>query len=118
MSGGEYTVSVRGFDVGDNACTCPDFKANNLGTCKHILAVLDELKDELPANLQKKKAVIVRPELYLHYGESLQLGIHLPPRHSDKLAALAKKFFDERGLWSGRGARVQTATAISTSKTE
>ncbi len=102
-SGGEYTVSVRGFDVGDNACTCPDFKANTLGTCKHILAVLDELKDELPANLQKKKAVIVRPELYLHYGESLQLGIHLPLRHSDKLTALAKKFFDERGFWSGRG---------------
>ncbi len=102
-SGGEYTVSVRGFDVGDNACTCPDFKANTLGTCKHILAVLDELKDELPANLQKKKAVIVRPELYLHYGESLQLGIHLPPRHSDKLTVLAKKFFDERGFWSGRG---------------
>ncbi len=102
-SGGEYTVAIRGFDVGDNACTCPDFKANTLGTCKHILAVLDELKDELPANLQKKKAVVVRPEVFLHYGESLQLGVHLPPRHSDKLAALAKRFFDERGMWSGRG---------------
>ncbi len=102
-TGGEYTVGIRGFDTGDNSCTCPDFKANTLGTCKHILAVLESLKDDLPANLQKKKAVIVRPELFLHYGESLQLGVHLPPRHSDKLAALAKKFFDERGLWSGRG---------------
>ncbi len=102
-TGGEYTVGIRGFDVGDNACTCPDFKANTLGTCKHILAVLDSLKDDLPANLRKKKAVVVRPEVFLNYGESLQLGIHLPPRHSDKLAALAKKFFDERSLWSGRG---------------
>ena len=102
-SGGQYTVSVRGFDVGDSGCTCPDFKANTLGTCKHILAVLESLKDDLPTNLQKKKAVVVRPEVYLHYGESLQLGIHLPPRHSDKLAGLAKKFFDVRGLWSGRG---------------
>ncbi|HVL13371.1 MAG TPA: hypothetical protein VM529_12460, partial [Gemmata sp.] len=25
-TGGQYTVTVRGFDVGDNACTCPDFK--------------------------------------------------------------------------------------------
>ena len=111
-TGGEYTVGIRGFDTGDNSCTCPDFKANTLGTCKHILAVLESLKDDLPANLQKKKAVIVRPEVFLHYGESLQLGVHLPPRHSDKLAALAKKFFDERGLWSGRGRFDDLITAV------
>ena len=40
-SGGQYEVHVRGFEVGDNTCTCPDFKANTLGTCKHIEAVLD-----------------------------------------------------------------------------
>ena len=102
-SGGQYTVSVRGFEVGDNACTCPDFKANTLGTCKHIEAVLDTLKDDLPAHLQKKKAAVTRPEIDLHYGEQLQLGVHLPPRHSDKLAKLAQTFFDEKGLWSGRG---------------
>ena len=102
-SGGQYTVTVRGFDTGDNACTCPDFKANTLGTCKHIEAVLDHLKDELPAHLQKKKATVVRPEVYLHYGDPLRLGLHLPPRHSDKLGALARRFFDEKGLWSGRG---------------
>ncbi len=102
-SGGRYTVTVRGFDTGDNACTCPDFKANTLGTCKHIEAVLDHLKDELPAHLQKKKATVVRPEVYLHYGDALRLGLHLPPRHSDKLGVLARRFFDEKGLWSGRG---------------
>lgn len=102
-SGGQYTVTVHGFDVGDNTCTCPDFRANTLGTCKHIEAVLEHLKDDLPANLQKKKATFTRPELYLHYGEQLQLGLHLPARHSDKLGQLAKRFFDERGLWSGRG---------------
>jgi len=101
-TGGNYTVSVRGFDVGDNSCTCPDYKANTLGTCKHIEAVLDGLKDELPPNLQKKKAVVTRPEVFLHYGEALRLGLHLPPRHSDKLAKLALRFFDEKGLWSGK----------------
>jgi hypothetical protein len=102
-SGGQYSVTVHGFEVGDNACTCPDFKANTLGTCKHIEAVLESLKDELPTHLQKKKATFTRPEVYLHYGESLQLGLHLPPRHSDKLGQLAKRFFNEKGLWSGRG---------------
>ena len=54
-SGGQYTVSVKGFEVGDNGCTCPDFKSNTLGTCKHIEAVLDTLKDDLPAYLQKRR---------------------------------------------------------------
>ena len=103
QTGGAYTVAVRGFDTGDNTCTCPDFKANTLGTCKHIEAVLEELKDDNPAHVRKKKAAVVRPEVYLHYGEALQLGIHLPPRHTDKLAAVAKKYFDDKGLWSGRG---------------
>jgi SNF2 family DNA or RNA helicase len=101
-SGGQYTVAVRGFDVGDNTCTCPDFKSNTLGTCKHIEAVIDHLQADLPAHLQKKKAAVTRPEIYLHYGEQLQLGIHLPPRHSDKLARLSASYFDEKGLWSGK----------------
>jgi SNF2 family DNA or RNA helicase len=100
---GQYEVHIRGFDVGDNTCSCPDFKANTLGTCKHIEAVLETLKDELPPHLQKKKAIISRPEIFLHYGEQLQLGIHLPARHSDKLAKLANAYFDDKGLWTGRG---------------
>ena len=111
-SGGEYTVAVRGFDVGDNACTCPDFKANTLGTCKHIEAVLETVKDDLPGNLRKKKAPVTRPEVYLHYGESVRLGLHLPPRHSDKLDQLAKRFFDDQGLWSGRGRFENLITAV------
>ena len=94
-SGGQYTVAIRGFEVGDNTCTCPDFKANTLGTCKHVEAVLDTLKDDIPAHLQKKKAEINRPEIFLYYGEQLQLGIHLPSRHSDKLGKLAQTYFDE-----------------------
>lgn len=102
-SGGEYTVQVRGFDIGDNVCNCPDFKANTLGTCKHIEAVLATLRPKLPKHQQSKKAVISRPEIYLHYGDRLRLGIHLPPRHSDKLASLARRFFDAEGRWSGHG---------------
>jgi superfamily II DNA or RNA helicase len=98
-SKGSYTVAVRGFDVGDNTCTCPDFKANTLGTCKHIEAVLASLEDEVPPHVRQRKATVTRPEIYLHYGEQLALGLHLPSRHSDALEGLAKRFFDERGFW-------------------
>jgi SNF2 family DNA or RNA helicase len=101
VSGGAYTVAVRGFDVGDNTCCCPDFKANTLGTCKHIEAVLASLEDDVPPHVRQRKAAVIRPEVYLHYGEQLTLGLHLPPRHSDALGGLAKRFFDDRGLWTG-----------------
>ncbi len=98
-SGGSYKVSVRGFDVGDNTCECPDFRANTLGTCKHIEAVLAGLAEDVPPQVRRKKAAVTRPEVYLRYGEQLLLGIHLPPRPSDPLRDLADDFFDDRGLW-------------------
>lgn len=100
-TGGKYTVSLRGFDIGDNACTCPDFKANTLGTCKHIEAVLDQVRPTAPAAARKRKAAVVQPEVTLHYGEHLTLALHLPPRRSDALAKLAHEYFDGKGRWQG-----------------
>ncbi len=103
-SGGVYTVTIRGLDTGDhNSCTCPDFKSNTLGTCKHIVAVIDHLDDELPPQMRKKKATVTRPEIYVQYGEQLLLGLLLPTAHTDKLAKLAAAYFDDKGIWTGRG---------------
>jgi SNF2 family DNA or RNA helicase len=99
ITGGQYTVTIRGFDVGDNRCTCPDYKSNTLGTCKHIEAVLASVAAEAPPNVRRRKAAVARPEVVLDYGERLALRLRLPPRHSDDLAQLARRFFDERGLW-------------------
>jgi superfamily II DNA or RNA helicase len=98
-TGGQYRVSIRGFDVGDNSCTCPDFRTNTLGTCKHIEAVLAALREETPAPMRRRKATVTRPEVFLHYGEQLRIGLHLPERHSDQLAELARNFFDDQGFW-------------------
>jgi SNF2 family DNA or RNA helicase len=100
-SGGQYRVSIRGFDVGDNTCECPDFRTNTLGTCKHIEAVLAALRDETPIQLRRRKATITHPEIYLQYGEQLQIGIHLPARYSDMLGVMFDTFFDLKGLWKG-----------------
>ena len=52
QTGGQYAVAIRGMEVGENSCTCPDFKSNTLGTCKHIeftLARLERKKDAAEA---------------------------------------------------------------------
>lgn len=98
-TGGDYAVDLRGFEVGDNTCTCPDFKANTLGTCKHIEAVIAQVQP--PAGASKRKAAVVRPEVSLHFGDQLTLLLRLPARCSDALARLGKKYFDGKGLWAG-----------------
>lgn len=34
-----YRVEIRSLDRHENTCTCPDFRVNGLGTCKHVEAV-------------------------------------------------------------------------------
>jgi SNF2 family DNA or RNA helicase len=100
-SGGEYEVVIRSFEVGDNHCSCPDFRVNTLGTCKHIEAVLEQLRHTIPDHLRKRKAPVTHPEIYLRYKEQLQLALLLPPRRSDLLQQLADNFFTPEGLWCG-----------------
>ena len=100
QTAGLYTVTVRGFEVGENFCTCPDFKVNTLGTCKHIERVLESLRDDT-TTIRQRKAVVTRPEIHLHYRDQLRLRMQLPARHSDQLGLLAKRFFDGQGFWQG-----------------
>lgn len=98
-TGGQYKVSIRGFELGENTCECPDFRTNTLGTCKHIEAVLAALMEDAPPQVRRKKATITQPEIFLHYGEQLRVGLHLPARPSDALGLLAERFFDARGFF-------------------
>lgn len=42
-SGKSYRVALRGAQPGDSYCSCPDFRTNTLGTCKHVLHVLRKI---------------------------------------------------------------------------
>ena len=43
-SGKTYRVALRGWERGESYCSCPDYRKNTLGTCKHILHVTDKVK--------------------------------------------------------------------------
>ena len=42
-SGKSYRVALRGWERGESFCSCPDYRKNTLGTCKHILYALDKV---------------------------------------------------------------------------
>lgn len=47
VSGRRYRVQIRSLTELQNTCTCPDYRTNLLGTCKHIEGVLLYLKKKL-----------------------------------------------------------------------
>jgi superfamily II DNA or RNA helicase len=95
---GVYRVRIRGGQIGDNFCSCPDFRTNTLGTCKHIEFVL--------AGLERKRggAAALRAgyqppysEVYLQYGAHREVRFR-PGRDCPlPLARLISRYFGADG---------------------
>lgn len=78
-SGKTYRVAIRGEERGASYCSCPDFRTNTLGTCKHIMHVLEKVKRRFPA--AKRRPYRRRTaSLHLHYGREQTLRLRLPNR--------------------------------------
>jgi superfamily II DNA or RNA helicase len=77
-SGKTYRLALRGLERGDSYCSCPDFRKNTLGTCKHILKALTVVKRRFT------QAELARPyherriAVHLRYGPELELRVLLP----------------------------------------
>ena len=79
VSGRAYRVEIRSLDELQNSCTCPDYKANLIGTCKHIEGVLIHLRAEHGGKLEKMAASRPRgTQIYLHYGMEVTVRVVLP----------------------------------------
>ena len=98
QSRNSYKVHIRGRGVGENACSCPDFATNTLGTCKHIEFTLSRLerKRDLRAQL---KAGYQPPfsEIYLQYGSRREVRFRPGSDCPVELARLASEHFDVTG---------------------
>lgn len=79
-SGRSYRVALRGWERGESYCSCPDFRKNTLGTCKHIIHALDKVRRRFPAS--KRDTPYERRGISVHllYGKELQLRMALPSR--------------------------------------
>ncbi len=90
LSGKSYRVALRGRERGDSYCTCPDFRKNSLGTCKHILHVLKKVKRKF--SKAQKQAIYQPQQLAVHllYAETLELRLLLPKKLPDPVKKILK----------------------------
>src|SRR5216683_8244937 len=97
-SGRTYRVAVRGPGLFENYCSCPDFAVNTLGTCKHIEAMLLQLRQRHRKASETAAYKRTRASISLQYGDTIEVGLHLPSSSSPALRSIAAEYFDPAGL--------------------
>jgi superfamily II DNA or RNA helicase len=81
ISGKTYRVALRSGARGESYCSCPDFKTNTLGTCKHVMKVLSRAK-AFPREVRSRPYRRTRITVHLRYGQHVSLGVALPQKLS------------------------------------
>src|SRR3989304_9739559 len=94
QSGNTYKVAVRSEEIGLNFCTCPDFKINTLGTCKHLDFTLASLKN-IKRNMAFFKTGYQRPysSVTLRYGEERKVVLRTETKHAKEITQLSERYF-------------------------
>ncbi len=93
-----YRVSIRGAELGDNSCSCPDFTTNTLGTCKHIEFTLAQLERKRGGRAALQDG-FQQPfsEVYLQYGARREVRFRPGSDCPVELARLAARYFGADG---------------------
>jgi hypothetical protein len=107
LSGRRYRVQIRSLQELNNTCTCQDYRTNLIGTCKHIEAVLLNLKKKHKDRL--KKLILKRPSgthIYLHLGMDETIRVELPLSKEKPIHDLLNQYFDPTGRLIGMPLKV------------
>jgi len=98
-----YTVQIRSLTERLNTCSCPDYRTNTIGTCKHIEGVLANLAKEFEE--QWDEFVAQAPpttQMYVHHAEQTTVRITLPFPEGERLRELLTRYFDAEGVLQGK----------------
>src|SRR5271165_1516078 len=93
-SGKSYRVALRGWQPGESYCSCPDFRKNTLGTCKHILHTLEKVRRRFPDPVRNRPYRQRDIAVHLSYGNELELRLLLPPHLDDVTSGIVRPIRD------------------------
>lgn len=94
-SGKTYRVALRGWEPGQSYCSCPDFRKNTLGLCKHVLRVQQTMRRKFSKAAGRQPYRQKEIAIYLRYGKELELRILLPDRLDDACGKIARPLADQ-----------------------
>jgi hypothetical protein len=88
QSGRSYRVSIRSMEDADSFCTCPDYRVNQLGFCKHVLKVRTRIKKWFTAKQRQKTYRRKTLSVRMAYGKEAGVLFNLPHKPDAKLVEL------------------------------
>ncbi len=94
-SGKTYRLALRGLERGQSFCSCPDFRTNTLGTCKHLLHALEKLPRRFSADVLKRPYRSKQLAIHLAYGNEIELRLETPSRMSDEVREAVEPLVDK-----------------------
>ncbi|MCF6314530.1 MAG: DEAD/DEAH box helicase [Verrucomicrobiales bacterium] len=90
LSGKTYRVALRGWEAGQMYCSCPDFRKNTLGLCKHTLNVCRKMRRKFSAKVCKEVWQADDFEVSVNYGKELSVHLQGPDRGKRKAATVVR----------------------------
>jgi SNF2 family DNA or RNA helicase len=91
-SGKTYRVALRGLERGHSYCSCPDYRKNTLGTCKHIMKVLSSVSKKFTPKKLSSPHQSSSVEIFIRYDHQQQLLVTLPENLPVEIAKIFKPF--------------------------
>ncbi|MGC9343733.1 MAG: DEAD/DEAH box helicase, partial [Bacteroidales bacterium] len=96
-TGKTYKVSIRDNINSYNYCSCPDFRVNTLGTCKHVeFVLLSKLRFKKYQRLITKSQKNTYSSLSIYYGKDRLVRLKKAD-HIDRFPK-EEEFFDDEGF--------------------
>lgn len=87
-TGKSYRVALRGIEPHQSYCSCPDFRTNGLGTCKHVMHVATKAHKRFGAARMSQPYIRKHVSLRMHYGDDYGLRFNVPTRKNPSIVEI------------------------------
>ncbi|WP_235908713.1 DEAD/DEAH box helicase [Roseiconus nitratireducens] len=94
-TGKSYRVALRGTEPHQSYCSCPDFRTNGLGTCKHVLNVAEKVQKRFSAARLAEPYTRKHISLRMHYGQDFGLRFNVPTRKNPSVLEIVGDLVDQ-----------------------
>lgn len=92
-AGRTYEITLRDFQSGSGYCSCPDFRTNRLGTCKHLMFARREIHDTLPVDRLLELQSYPFVEIYCDPLHDYRITYFYKGKLTVDIATLLEKYF-------------------------
>ena len=97
--GRQYRVTLHDPANGLGHCSCPDFNTNQLGTCKHLLALKEQILSKKDLE-QGREELFPFVDVYWDSAKGLpRLFCERPRSEIQEIAPVLEKYFDQGGIF-------------------